>query len=330
MEHWQLQSSKMSAVINSVGAMFGQWTIEMGGETFSPLARSPWHDDPDCQTLPPILRDLQGEWPCIPFGIVKPSSCFTLSNQDKLNAELDLYIDNRFPHGKSSNQEWQLVAQTSDQITISHQFSAHDVLFNAIRDIWLDDASNSVKFRLSLVSDKSVRIPIGLHPTFALSEQPYMSELVVGNFRAGNTYPIEFESSSQLGVDCSFESLKAVPLVNGDVDNVTHLPFEEPREELVQLLYVDGEISLLRHDLGIKSTLKWDSSKLPHCCLWFSCKGREYFPWNSRHLAIGIEPTYSFFDLNPSLADEKHGLVFLQKGVPFNIEYSISIEKIKE
>ncbi|MGF1743471.1 hypothetical protein [Vibrio minamisatsumaniensis] len=330
MEHWQLQSSKMSAVINPVGAMFGQWMIELGGETFSPLARAPWHDDPNSQTLPPILRNLQGEWPCIPFGIVKPSSSFTSKKQVQIDTKIDQYIDNCFPHGKSSNQEWQLVKKTDEHITLIHQFSAHDAVFKATRDVWLDDTSNSVKFKLSLESNKNVRIPIGLHPTFALSEQPQMSELVVGSFRVGMTYPIDFESSSQFVSDRSFEHLQSIPLVNGDIGSAIYLPFTEPREELIQLLDVDGEISLLRHDLGMKSTLKWDTSKLPHCCIWLSCKGRDYYPWNSRHLAIGIEPTHSYFDLNPSRADEKHGLVCLQKDVPFNIEYSISTEKVKE
>lgn len=328
MTYWQLRTPRMSAVVNCVGAMFGQWTIDIGGESFSPLARAPWFDDPDKEQLPPILRELQGEWPCVPFGIVKPVATFDDALVSQESTGLDDVINNQMPHGQSSNETWTLESQSDDALVLTIEYPIGQALVKLRREICLDDDTNSVHFKLSMVSDADLMLPIGLHPTFALSQKAKMSELQIKRFSCGTTYPIEFEPTSQFAIGSDFTNLASIPLRKGGTDDARYLPFSEQREELVQLLNVDGEVVLVRNDLGIQTKLKWDSIKLPHCCLWISNRGRDYYPWNSRHLAIGIEPTHSYFDLNPSFAGDKHGLTHLVKDVPFDIEYSISIEKL--
>lgn len=36
--------------------------------------------------------------------------------------------------------------------------------------------------------------------------------------------------------------------------------------------------------------------------LWMSNRGRRFAPWNGRHLALGMEPICSAFDLGPQVS----------------------------
>jgi hypothetical protein len=176
-----------------------------------------------------------------------------------------------------------------------------------------------------------VLIPIGIHPTFSVSPEPYQTRIQCGEFSVGKTYPVEFEPSSEFKVGQTFTSLASVPRTDGKFEDATKYPFADNREELVQLLNASGMVSIERHDLGYKSILEWQPEKLPHCCLWMSNKGRSEYPWLSRHLALGVEPTHSYFDLNPALAvadgvESRHGLVEIDINKPFVMNYSIRFD----
>ena len=331
MEEWRIHSRRMHAVVNQTGAMLGQLVVDMGDSLFQPLALAPWVNDPDKDTLSPILRDLQGEWLCVPFGINKSLEYFPDFNISANSLELDALIDNDVPHGITSNLNWQLLEHSADAIKLMMDFPAHYPIKRVIREIRLNELIHGVEISCEVMAREHVLIPIGIHPTFSVSAEPYKTRIQCGEFSIGKTYPIEFEPSSEFKVGQTFTSLSAVPRTDGKFEDATHYPFAENREELVQLLNASGSVSVERHDLGYKSILEWQCEKLPHCCLWMSSKGRSAYPWLNRHLALGVEPTHSFFDLNPALAVAdgdgiKHGLVEVDVDKPFVMNYSIHFE----
>lgn len=335
MEQWHIRSKRMHAVVNQAGAMLGQLVVDMGNGSFQPLALAPWVNDQNNDTLAPILRNLQGEWLCVPFGIKKPLKYFRGVNITSDVLELDALIDNYFPHGRTSNLEWQLVEHNADSITLLMEFPTDYPIDRVIRVIKLNDLINGVEITCEVLARAHVFIPIGIHPTFSVSKEPYQTRIQCTGYAVGKTYPIKFEPSSEFKIGQTFTSLSAVPRSDGNTEDATRYPFAENREELVQLLNVDGVVSVERHDLGYKSILEWESEKLPHCCLWMSSKGRSEYPWLNRHLALGVEPTHSFFDLNPALAmneqsESMHGLVEIHSDKPFMMNYSIRFEKLEE
>jgi galactose mutarotase-like enzyme len=333
MKQWHIQSERIRAVVNQTGAMLGQLVVDMGNGSFQPLAIAPWVDDPRKDTLAPILRQLQGEWLCVPFGITKPLSDFPMAKLPPKAVNLDSLINNDVPHGITSNLNWTLVDQKQDSLTLEIIFPDYYPIEKAIRVIKLNDEINGVELSCKVTAREAVSIPLGIHPTFAVSEQPFQTRILCSGYSIGKTYPIEFDPSSEFKIGQEFQSLGAVPRKNGEAEDTTYFPFSANREELVQLLNIDSSVEIERLDLGYKSILEWESSKLPHCCLWMSSKGRREYPWLSRHLALGVEPTHSYFDLNSSLAlDEntqhKHGLVTLTPNSPFEMNYSIRFKKM--
>lgn len=333
MEQWHIRSKKMHAVVNQAGAMLGQLVVDMGNGLFQPLALAPWVNDPNKDTLVPILRNLQGEWLCVPFGIKKNLENFSRINIPQNIAALDDLVDNDVPHGITSNLDWELIEHTGDSVKLLMEFPVDYPIKRVIRIIKLNDFINGVEMSCEVIARTHVLIPIGIHPTFSVSTEPYQTQIQCAGYSIGKTYPIEFESSSEFKIGQTFTSLSAVPRTDGNLEDATKYPFAEDREELVQLLNIDGVVSVERYDVGYKSILEWESEKLPHCCLWMSCKGRSEYPWLNRHLALGVEPTHSFFDLNPALAMNeqskyKHGLVEIHDNKPFTMNYSIRFEKL--
>ncbi len=72
----------------------------------------------------------------------------------------------------------------------------------------------------------------------------------------------------------------------------------------------------------------------PSCLLWLSNRGRTAYPWNGRHLAIGIEPVCAPFDLgvqhanNPKspLLTAQHRIVHrFRAGMPLDTLYSVTL-----
>jgi hypothetical protein len=301
MPYYSLETEKMQAMLNSVGAVVGDVKVFINSRWVNPLAKAPWSECPERILLPPILQELQGEWPCIPFGITKPLDLFSKEWTNGKNIELDTLIDNLFPHGMTSNNEWTVSEQTENSIRLSLDYPKCSAINAIDRVISLDDESLSLKISLFVDVHRNIELPIGLHPIFSLSEQVGATEISVGDYSFGRTYPIQFEPSSRLKVDTEFTDLSAVPTSDGDEESLLYFPLDNNREELVQLFETNGEVKIKRHDEQFESILRWDKSIFPSLCLWISNRGRSDYPWNSRYLALGVEPTASFFDLNPSI-----------------------------
>ena len=71
---------------------------------------------------------------------------------------------------------------------------------------------------------------------------------------------------------------------------------------LVQLCGVSSDFVLRYPADGFQVRLSWNSVHFPSVLLWISNRGRNYAPWNSRHVALGIEPVCSAFDLGPAVS----------------------------
>ena len=93
-----------------------------------------------------------------------------------------------------------------------------------------------------------------------------------------------------------------IALVDGTTLNPSALPLSQNTEDLLQLLDVRGHAELrnLREDYRVQ--LDWNADHFPDLLLWFSNYGRKHSPWNGRHLALGVEPVCSAFDLGSQIS----------------------------
>ncbi len=78
------------------------------------------------------------------------------------------------------------------------------------------------------------------------------------------------------------------------------VPLSGQVEELLQIDGSDGTIALACPADGYRARLTWDAQVFPSVNLWYSNRGRTAFPWNGRHLALGVEPICAAFGLSPA------------------------------
>lgn len=285
------------ASVQALGGMLGPVTFLLpDGRQVSPLHVAPWFDDPDRTAKPPILQELRGEWPCVPFGTDAPRTL-----PEGWSATGETFDGAGVPHGHSSNAEWVFTDISPDRLTLICDYPDTHPIRRLTRSIAADPNAPALDITLTVEARRLCRLPIGLHPTFRLPSDGN-ARLDPPRFREGRVFPLDVEpGQGLLQPGASFASLATVPNRTGGTQSIAVLPLAENSEELVQLCGVTGGFRL-HHPDGWSVTLDWDADHFPSLLLWISNRGRAYAPWNSRHMALGVEPVCAAFDLGPAVS----------------------------
>lgn len=285
------------ASVQALGGMLGPVTFLLpDGRQVSPLHVAPWFDDPTRMDQPPILQDLRGEWPCVPFGTDAPRTL-----PDGWSATGDTFDGAGVPHGHSSNAEWVFTEKTPDRITLTCDYPDTHPIRRLTRTIAADPEAPALDITLTIEARRPCRLPIGLHPTLRLPLSG-QARLDPPAFRQGRVFPLDVEpNQGLLAPGSTFASLSEVPRRGNGTLSLTALPLPDNTEELVQLTGVTGGFRL-HHPDNWTVTLDWDTAHFPSLLLWISNRGRTYAPWNSRHVALGVEPINAAFDLGPAVS----------------------------
>jgi hypothetical protein len=333
----KLKNPHASINVQPMGAMIADGVFHPGGgKSVSPFFCAPWKavDDPRKAALPPLLRDLGAEWPCVPFG--GPGTRDDLPTDwqpDPGTVDWDGY-----PHGYSSNHDWQLTKLGGG--VLRAEITCPDVspIARLEREIRLDPDRPAVHFSLTIHARRACRVPVGLHPVFDLAGLvPGSAFLEIPQGSKAWTFPIDVEpNQSRFLPDQRAADFTRLEAAHGYAD-IRPVPFDTASEDLVLLTNVSDGIALCVPTRGYKVRVNWDRSKLPNCLLWVSNGGRDAYPWNGVTRAIGIEPTAAAFDLGLgySLADDtplaKQGVrtaVELSPELPWSVNYSIEVSSI--
>ncbi|GGD98383.1 hypothetical protein GCM10011390_16440 [Aureimonas endophytica] len=286
MERWTLEWDRGRAEVISIGAMLHDLVFRLdGGREARPFAEAPWRDDAEIQadaSLPAHLRQLGGDWACVPFGTTEFDPAH---------------------HGHGSNADWRLVARDEASITLACDFPEGHAVERLERTVRGVAGEAAVEMAVTARVRRDCRLPIGLHPIFRVPEGNRRLTVEPGAFGAGQVFPEPFlPGLSRLEAGARFATLGEVPLAEGGSVSVATLPAPELAEELVQLWQTDGTIVLRDAEAGAEYRLTWDAEAFPHCLLWISNGGRTHRPWNGRFRGLGIEPVASAFD-RTDLAD---------------------------
>jgi hypothetical protein len=286
------------ASVQALGGMLGPVTFLLpDGRQVSPLHVAPWFDDPTRKDQPPILQDLRGEWPCVPFGTDGPRTL-----PEGWSATGETFDGAGVPHGHSSNAKWVFTEISPDRLTLTCDYPETHPIRRLTRTIAADPHAPALDITLTVEARRPCRLPIGLHPTLRLPATG-QARLDPPKFRQGCVFPLDVEPGhGLLQPGATFDGLEAVPSRDGGTLSVARLPLTENTEELVQLCGVTGGFRL-HHPDGWTVTLDWDTAHFPSLLLWVSNRGRAYAPWNSRHVALGVEPVSAAFDLGPAISN---------------------------
>lgn len=292
-----------SLTVQRLGAMLAPVRFDLpDGRSVQPMHIPPWADEPLPPDLPPILRGLRGEWPCVPFGADEPE---TLSaDWQSSMGQPSLLAPNAPPHGESSNGLWDWLDCDEDRLRLSLRYPPSHPIAWLEREITPDPNASAIDCVLRVMPRADCRLPIGFHPTFALPNTIGAARISTSKANHIRSYPGSLEPGAEIfAPNAIFDHLTNAPAHSGGQVDASRLPFEVPGEDLLQLVGVkEGYAALDNHEARYRATLTWNSEHFPSLLIWNSNRGRQHAPWNGRHTALGLEPICSAFDLGVGVA----------------------------
>jgi hypothetical protein len=261
--------------------------IERDGRTVTPLHTAPWLDEPeiaDDAAIPPSLRYLSGDFFCAPFGASD--------------------VDPEAPaHGWSANSRWRLIETTGLADGMSARYRLERTILGAtlektltVRDhhpfLYETHVFTGGTGALPVANHARTRFPGGGRLAFSPKERIATPAEI--------PEPDPARGRSVLAYPASVTDAHRVPTAAGGTVDITRYPFAERHEDIMMLVEARGS------RLGWFAAARPDSrdlvlslkrpSDFPVTILWVSNGGRDYAPWNSRHVGVlGFEEARSFF-----------------------------------
>ncbi len=281
-QSYELSSDLVSLLVTQEGGHLAPVTFKLDDRVVSPYALAPWKPDEIDPALPVLLKNLRGDFLCLPFG---PQS-------------------DGPPHGETANVAWKLVSQDSSSLTL--EIEASDVSAKITKTLSLRPSETAI-YLTHLIDGLEGDWSYGTHPILDLSSLPAGSaRLSVSPFRWASVYPEYFSNPAdgahqQLEIGALFSALSEVPLAAGGTTDLSFYPSNSNSDDLVMMV---SEASTAEQPFAWSACVfdgfVWFALKnptdFPATMFWISNGGRSAAPWNSRHTArIGIEDVCSHF-----------------------------------
>lgn len=302
--------------VESLGGMLGPTLFVLPeGRQIAPFHIAPWADETGNGELPGVLRRLRGEWPCVPFGGDAdraprhgwPGSTATPT----LDAEA---------HGHGSNADWIFGAASPVELALAIDYPDNHPVRRLERRIIPDPKQAAIDFELAISMRHDCDLPIGLHPCIRLPHIAGGMHIEMEGKIAGATLPGDVDPSAILAPGQIAEDWHMMRLRDGSCIDPSRVPLPRHTEDLVQLLGVPGRVALHNTIEGYRLRMSWNPEHFPSLLLWNSNYGRQFAPWNGRHLALGVEPICSAFDLGPQISAANNPIA--ARGVPTSRKFS--------
>ncbi len=268
---WVRAETKCGSV--AVDAAIGnlrELDFDCGSRRISPLHTAHWVGTENLPAdLPPVERDLAGDFFCAPFGgaDVEPSP----------------------PHGWSANSQWSLARL--DEGTIQLDLDAL-VLGALITKTLRLSPDAPLLYQSHRIEGGQGALTFAHHPMLRLQTSGALS---VSPKRAALTPLVPLEPGRHaLACPARSEDLHAFPAEDGTFLDLATLPIGSATEDFVTLVEADGSAlgwSAVVRDCedDIVFFLK-DPKTMPVTMLWHSNGGRDYAPWSGRHTGVlGVE-----------------------------------------
>ena len=312
--------------------------FKINNRLVEPLHSANWVKDQseDFNNLPGVLKNLRGEFPCVPFGINSPIK--EIPNDWKEVYSENPYIVNE-PHGFSSNKNWELLEKTNVFAKFKIVYPEEDMVNYLIRTIEVNNSEpHKIKCSLIIVVKENCELPIGLHPMINVPVEKNKVKIKPGNFKFGLTYPGLVLPGKTLGaIGKDFSSIEEIPGFNEQVVDISQPPFDGNYEDLFQLCGIDGTMVIENYLDNYSFKMNWDQKHFSSVLMWLSNKGREEYPWNSEHVTFGLEPITSTFGLSTHMSNNPKNPINVRgvkttmqftKDEEWKTEYSFSIKEI--
>jgi len=317
--------------VETLGGMLGPTLFVLpDGRQIAPFHIAPWFDGDQAQDQPGILRRLRGEWPCVPFGAAnhRAANCGWPASDPADEPD-------PFAHGYGSNHHWRWLDTGANEIALAVDYPANHPVAGLRRHVRPVAGEAAIEFSLTIQIRHDCALPIGLHPVFRLPLAPGAMRLDIAA-KGACTYPGRVDPSSIFAPGQRVQDWHAVTLTDGTTLDPGRVPLARQTEDLLQLRQVGGHAELCNMAENYHIRLDWNPDHFPDLLLWYSNFGRTHAPWNGRHLALGVEPVCSAFDLgcqiasqpNPMNAEDGPTARAFQAGEVFETMYRVSVASL--
>jgi hypothetical protein len=197
-----------------------------------------------------------------------------------------------------------------------------------------------------VISKAAGPMSFGHHAMLKFPDLPGSGAISTSRFGFGQVFPQTFEHPEQRGYSflkpgAEFQSLDAVPALNGEMADLTRYPARRGFEDLVMSVADPNQPLAWTAVTFPKERYAWFALKDPRVLrqtiMWISNGGRHYPPWNSRHInVLGLEEVTSWFHVGLAESAAKNSIsdkgyptsVTLKPDEPFAVSYIMGITKI--
>jgi hypothetical protein len=254
--------------------------VQAGDRTLRPLHRAPWMDEPAAQLpegIAPGLARLSGDFLCAPFSLndIEPAPA----------------------HGWPANSEWEVAKSHAIPGGWMAEFNLRRSVLGAriVKRLILRD-DHPFLYQEHEILGGSGLLPVAHHVMSRMADGGRLSfspkRAVVSP--ASPLEPDPARGNYILAYPARSEDPRAFPDRYGGVSDLTRYSDADRREDFVVLIEAEhagpGWTTLARQsERDLVMALK-NPRDLPVTMLWLSNGGRNYAPWNSRHLGVlGVE-----------------------------------------
>jgi hypothetical protein len=302
------------ANLTRLGGHLGPVAFRIEHRLVSPFSVAPWADEKLAPDTPALLRALRGDFLCAPFG----------GNGTPWRGE------KHPPHGETANSTWRLESfeRSSDRSTLHASLHPKVRAGTVDKFITLIDGHAAIYQRHVIAARGSMSI--GHHALVKFPEAPASGTISTSRFTDAQVLPDLFERPENRGYQALkpgalFRSLERVPMLNGEMTDVSRFPARRGFDDLV-MLTADATLPFswtavtFPRERHVYFALR-DPRVLRHTILWLSNGGRHYAPWNGRHTSVvGIEDTTSYFHYG--LAESVKPNPLNRRGIPTTLMLS--------
>lgn len=311
---WRVASDQVEAFVTEVGGHVGPVTFDRRGRKLQPYSVAPWAGEYMREPMPRLLEALRGDFFCLPFG----------GNAKAFRGE-------QHPvHGETANMRWKFEGMESrpglSSLHLSQETKVRPGRVDK-RIILKDD--EDVVYSEHVVSGMRGPMSVGHHAMLKFPDEPGSGLIATSPFVYGQVFPFPFELPENKGYSwlkpgAEFESLQAVPGLDGEAVDVSRYPARRGWEDLL-LLVSDADQPFAWTAVTFpKERFVWfalkDPKVLRETVFWISNGGRHYIPWNGKHVNVmGLEEITGFFHMGVAESAAKNTLN--AKGFPTCITF---------
>ena len=282
-----LKWSHGEATVLTTAAMLAECRFALPSGEFSPFAHAPWTGSISDRKISGHLRELGGDFVCLPFGIGRETKNPPQNWEHLLTGATAGLV-----HGPAADGEWEVLKASASAITLGLHYPETSPVMRVERTVTGRANEPALDCEFRIFARRRAAISTGLHPILRLPEKPGRLQ-ISANFTFGLTHPAYGGEE--------FSSLDSVRGLSGVVD-LSHVPVLPRTDINVQLCGMLGPLRAIYLDEGAGLEIDWNRKLLPSLQIWHTDGGISGAPWHNTYRGIGLEPVASAFDLDSSVS----------------------------